>query len=103
MTSPHGSSGPDTEPATGTGSSADRAAESDQAATAPNPSMLARWSAPDDGSAAEHAIDTALQGLRGLDDLPVADHVHRFDTVHTALTEALGRTENHQSEPHDGS
>ncbi|WP_407646767.1 hypothetical protein [Allosaccharopolyspora coralli] len=71
--------------------------------TAPKPSMLARRNAPDDGSAAEQAIDSALEGLRGLDELPVADHVKRFDTAHTALTEALGRTENHQSGPHGGS
>lgn len=34
-------------------------------------------------------IDEAVSALDGLDDLPVADHVERFDAVHTELTVAL--------------
>ena len=35
------------------------------------------------------AIDEALAGLDGLDAVPVAEHVDRFDAVHVALTAAL--------------
>nr|WP_253779981.1 hypothetical protein [Goodfellowiella coeruleoviolacea] len=35
------------------------------------------------------AVDRALAGLDGLAELPVAEHVARFDAVHTALTAAL--------------
>ncbi|SDD77387.1 hypothetical protein [Actinokineospora iranica] len=35
------------------------------------------------------AIDAAVAGLAGLDRLPVAEHVERFDAVHIALTAAL--------------
>lgn len=41
---------------------------------------------PPDGA---QAISFAMAGLDGLDDLPVAEHVARFDAVHVALTEAL--------------
>jgi hypothetical protein len=34
-------------------------------------------------------LDAALAGLDGLDQLEPAEHVARFDAVHTALTEAL--------------
>lgn len=34
-------------------------------------------------------IDEAVAGLENLDDLPVAEHVERFDAVHTELTVAL--------------
>ncbi|HEV7906886.1 MAG TPA: hypothetical protein VGP03_01970 [Pseudonocardiaceae bacterium] len=34
-------------------------------------------------------IDRALDGLEGLDQLDVVEHVARFDIVHTALTDAL--------------
>ncbi|CRK58017.1 hypothetical protein [Alloactinosynnema sp. L-07] len=37
----------------------------------------------------DEAIADAVAGLDGLDRLPVADHVDRFDTVHIALTAAL--------------
>lgn len=37
----------------------------------------------------DEAIDAAVAGLDGLDQLPLADHVDRFDTVHIALTAAL--------------
>lgn len=37
----------------------------------------------------DEAINDAVAGLDGLDALPVADHVERYDTVHVALTAAL--------------
>ena len=36
-------------------------------------------------------IDNAIDGLRDLDDRPLAAHVDRFDTAHAALTDALSR------------
>jgi hypothetical protein len=35
------------------------------------------------------AIDDAVAGLDELDELPLADHVARFDAVHVALNVAL--------------
>ena len=61
-------------------------------APAPNPTVLAKPA--DDGRAAEEAISNALAGLDGLSELPVAEHVERFESVHTALTDALSRAEN---------
>ncbi|MFR9732219.1 hypothetical protein ACL03H_23585 [Saccharopolyspora sp. MS10] len=58
----------------------------------PNPSMLARSS--DDGSAAEEAIGDALARLDEVRELPVADHVERFEAVHSALSDALSAAEN---------
>lgn len=37
----------------------------------------------------DEAIADAVTGLDGLDRIPVADHVERFDSVHIALTAAL--------------
>ncbi|MFN2496659.1 MAG: hypothetical protein ABR608_12245 [Pseudonocardiaceae bacterium] len=34
-------------------------------------------------------IASALEGLQHLDELPVADHVARFNAVHECLTAAL--------------
>ncbi|MFD2416271.1 hypothetical protein [Amycolatopsis pigmentata] len=34
-------------------------------------------------------IDEAMAGIDGLDRLPLAEHVERFDAVHTELTTAL--------------
>lgn len=34
-------------------------------------------------------IADALKGLHNLDELPVADHVARFNSVHESLTAAL--------------
>ncbi|MGH3797867.1 MAG: hypothetical protein ACRDSP_23615 [Pseudonocardiaceae bacterium] len=34
-------------------------------------------------------ITCALEGLQDLDELPVVDHVARFNAVHEALTAAL--------------
>ncbi|GLZ42933.1 hypothetical protein [Actinokineospora sp. NBRC 105648] len=44
---------------------------------------------PIPGPPRDAAIDEAMAGLDGLDALPVAAHVDRFDTVHIALTAAL--------------
>jgi hypothetical protein len=35
------------------------------------------------------AIDTAVAGTDGLDTIPLAEHVARFDAVHAALNDAL--------------
>jgi hypothetical protein len=43
------------------------------------------WMTPEPGA----AIDAALAGLDGLDQLEPAEHVGRFDAVHSALTDAL--------------
>ncbi|MGW5054686.1 hypothetical protein [Actinokineospora sp. NPDC004072] len=37
----------------------------------------------------DDAIEQALAGLAGLDAVPVAEHVDRFEAVHVALTAAL--------------
>ncbi|WP_018685905.1 hypothetical protein [Actinokineospora enzanensis] len=39
--------------------------------------------------ARDEAIAAAVAGLDGLDEVPVAEHVARFDEVHVALTAAL--------------
>ncbi|MDR7300311.1 hypothetical protein [Haloactinomyces albus] len=48
----------------------------------------------DEGRSTERAIEEALARLGNLAELPVSEHVERFDAVHTALTEALGKAEN---------
>ena len=35
------------------------------------------------------AVQDAVAGTEGLDDVPVAEHVARFDAVHRALSDAL--------------
>ncbi|HUQ61017.1 hypothetical protein [Lentzea sp.] len=35
------------------------------------------------------AIDGALERLDGLENVPLAEHVARFDAVHATLTDAL--------------
>jgi hypothetical protein len=35
------------------------------------------------------AVERAVAGIAELDEVPVAEHVERFDDVHRALTEAL--------------
>lgn len=42
-----------------------------------------------DGVPSDTRIATALEGLQDLDELPVVDHVTRFNAVHDALTAAL--------------
>jgi hypothetical protein len=57
----------------------------------PNPGVLART---DPGRVAEQAIGEALAGLGGVRELPVSEHVERFEAVHAALTDALSKAEN---------
>jgi hypothetical protein len=49
------------------------------------------WRAPVPGPPPDPtaAIDAALVGLDGLDQLEPVEHVGRFDAVHSALTDAL--------------
>ncbi|MGH3909986.1 MAG: hypothetical protein ACRDRM_04060 [Pseudonocardiaceae bacterium] len=42
-----------------------------------------------DGPPPDTGIPAALNGLQDLDELPVVDHVARFNAVHEALTAAL--------------
>jgi len=37
------------------------------------------------------AVDDALAGTESLDDVPLTEHVARFDAVHGALNDALAR------------
>jgi hypothetical protein len=37
------------------------------------------------------AIDAAVAGTDGLSEVPLAEHVDRFDAVHAALNDALSR------------
>lgn len=46
---------------------------------------------PVDAATLTTGIEDAVEGLRDLDDRPLAAHVERFDTVHAALTDALSR------------
>ena len=61
----------------------------------PPPAQSPSWPQQEDTprpgppSTATDQIDGALAGLDGLSDLPVAEHVARFDAVHSALTNAL--------------
>lgn len=62
----------------------------------PSPAMLAKSQATQvgDGQAAVDAVGSAVAGLEGLSELPVREHVQRFENVHTALTDALSQAEN---------
>jgi hypothetical protein len=60
----------------------------------PNPAMLARQVNFEDGQAAVDAIEQALQDLEQLRELPVAEHVGRFEAVHAALADALAKADN---------
>lgn len=62
---------------------------------APNPGMLARQA--DDGQSAIDAIEAAVADLGQVGELPVAEHVQRFEAVHNALTEALSKADQLQS------
>ena len=57
--------------------------------SAPAADVLGADVAGVDGSADGTAVDDAVARTAELDDLPVAEHVARFDAVHRALTEAL--------------
>ncbi|WP_199740286.1 hypothetical protein [Saccharopolyspora rhizosphaerae] len=62
----------------------------------PNPGMLARQA--DDGQSAIDAISAAMTELDDVRDQPVAEHVQRFENVHSALTEALSKADHLQSQ-----
>jgi hypothetical protein len=64
-------------------------AEQDDTPRTPNPTLLATTGAVDSG----RAIEEAMALLDDLDDRPVADHVERFEAVHTALADALSKAE----------
>jgi hypothetical protein len=49
---------------------------------------------PDEGRRTEQAVDEVLRELDDLQELPVAEHVERFEAVHSVLTDALNRAEN---------
>ncbi|KAA5827181.1 hypothetical protein [Saccharopolyspora hirsuta] len=57
----------------------------------PNPAMLARPA--DDGQSAIDAIAAAVADLDEVRERPVAEHVERFEAVHTALTDALSKAD----------
>ncbi|NHD15456.1 MULTISPECIES: hypothetical protein [Actinopolyspora] len=42
---------------------------------------------------AEEAVRRCVDALEGLDDVPVSEHVARFDAVHEALTHALNQAD----------
>jgi hypothetical protein len=46
---------------------------------------------PEEPTAVDEDIDEALAGTESLDRVPLAEHVARFDAVHTALNDALSR------------
>ncbi|RZS29520.1 hypothetical protein EV193_1205 [Herbihabitans rhizosphaerae] len=52
------------------------------------PDMIAR-PVPGPPPSPTAAIDAALERLDGLDDVPLPEHVARFDAAHVALTDAL--------------
>ena len=59
-----------------------------------DPAVLSAAGGSEETQDAEQAVVEALAGLSGLDELPVSEHVSRFDAVHTALTDALSKAEN---------
>lgn len=66
-----------------------------QHSKAPGPeSTASAVESPDRGQRTEQAVNEALARLGNLSDLPVSEHVERFDAVHTALTDALSEAEN---------
>jgi hypothetical protein len=56
---------------------------------APPPSQHHQQSPGEGGDAALKAAEEAVAALDGLAELPVTEHVARFDLAHAALTEAL--------------
>ncbi len=60
---------------------------------------------PADADAArsvEDAIGQALAGLEETPELPVSEHVGRFEAVHSVLADALNRAESSLSGPSSG-
>ncbi|HEY0451663.1 hypothetical protein [Actinophytocola sp.] len=45
----------------------------------------------DPAAATKLAVEAAVAGTDGLDTVPLAEHVARFDAVHVALNDALSR------------
>ena len=60
----------------------------------PEPVSGAGSAEPDEGERTEQAVDEVLRKLDDLQELPVAEHVERFEAVHSVLTDALNRAEN---------
>lgn len=60
----------------------------------PEPGAQLDSTEPDEGARAEQAVDEVLRKLDDLQELPVAEHVERFEAVHAVLTDALNRAEN---------
>lgn len=58
----------------------------------PDPTVLVRKS--DDGQEAVDAVTAAVTELDRVGDLPIAEHVRRFEAAHTALTDALAKADN---------
>lgn len=58
------------------------------------PDKQADSSEQDEGERTEQAVDEVLRKLDDLQEIPVAEHVERFDAVHAVLTDALNRAEN---------
>lgn len=58
------------------------------------PEPVAGADEPDEGRRTEQAVDEVLRELDDLQELPVAEHVERFEAVHSVLTDALNRAEN---------
>ncbi|GAA4871219.1 hypothetical protein [Saccharopolyspora cebuensis] len=57
----------------------------------PTPAVLARRG--DDGQAAVEAVEAAVAELDAVREAPVAEHVERFEAVHSALTGALSHAD----------
>jgi hypothetical protein len=56
---------------------------------APPPNQQHNPGPGEGGDAALRAAEEAVTALEGLSELPVTEHVARFDLAHAALTEAL--------------
>lgn len=65
----------------------------------PDSAVVGGTAGSQEGDSAEQTIERALARLDNLADLPVSEHVARFDAVHTALTDALNKAENLLSGP----
>lgn len=61
---------------------------------ASNQRPLADSTEQDEGQLTEQAVTEVLAGLEGMHELPVSEHVERFEAVHTVLTDALNKAEN---------
>jgi hypothetical protein len=66
----------------------------DSTSPVPNPTAMAKPTGADEEQASVQAISEALASLDDVRELPVSEHVERFEAVHSALTDALNRAEN---------